>query len=274
MSLKKIILLSGLLLLCLGLMAQEADSLENDLNYQKESYGFTELMKLSEVSEITKIPLDSLRIHFKLNKNDSRLAQRTLKFLKLEPEAIVNYQDIRQYGYDQTLTLKEVSQKNHLPIKKLIEYLKLNPRDKSLYQATLKDLHVRPADIDIIVKDFKENLPQFGAILTVLGMSVVFFSLILTALIISQLVHVGKTGKQEHKHGHSVQTPVGKVTAKKHEDLSTGSVIAVITAIHLRMQELEEENKLMLTWRRANVSMWQASGKVQFPNFKYTQNRK
>ncbi len=272
---KSIILMFSLLMMTMiSFAAVNSDSLGTDIEHQTDLYGFDENMTLQDVSLIVNISVDSLATNFKLNLKDKRIINRSLKSLKLDPEAIINYKDFTLYGFNQTNTVREIAKLLHIPVKKLMGYLQLNPQDKEKSNATLEDLQIKPSNVILMSIEFKKDLPKFGTILTVLGMSVVFFSLILTALIISQLVHFGKSKKHGHKESHSVQTTLGTVSTQKKEDLNSTAIVAVISAIHIRMHELEEENKLMLTWRRANVSMWQASGKVQFPNLKYTQYRK
>jgi len=270
------IIMLSLLALCLilPLSAQEQDSTDVMVSRQMELYGISEDNTLQEVAEFVNLSIEDLRLKFKLNPRDTRLAQRKLKALRLDPEKVILFRDNQLYNYDHNYTVHEISKKLNIPIKKLLEYLKLNVQDKSNYDKTLLELHFTPEDIDKINKDFLEHKSEFGAILTLLGMLVVFSALAITALVISQMVHFNPKKKPVVSAPASVQTPIGTVNTSKSEDMSSAAIIAVITAIHMRMQELEEESKLMLTWKRANVSMWQATGKVQFPNSQFNQFRK
>jgi len=274
-----ILLLTLLLLSVTALSAQENDSTDVVAQHQIELFGISESFTLSQAANVVNLPVDSLVIHFNLNKNDNRIADRKLTALRLNPEDIIKYKDDITYGFNHSMGLHDCAKFNHIPIKKLLEYLNLPIQDKSNYNKTLLDLNIKPSLIIEKVKYFDTKKMELGAILTILGMLVVFIALAITALVLTQMVHVNKTGKSSG-HGHSkpaapssVQTPVGKIKAPRPEDLSSAAIVAVITAIHLRMQELEEENKLMLTWRRTAVSMWHASGKVQFPNSKFYQNK-
>ncbi len=271
---KIIIILGFLFLLCVSpLFAQEQDSLDIMISRQIELFGFSEDNTLAEVSSIVNISVDSLVTQFKLSKKDKKIASRRLKNLRLDPENIVLFRDTIKYGFNHNFSLFEISKKLNIPIKKLLEYLDLNIQDKTNYNKSLLELHISTQEIDIINKKFIENKPEFGAILTIIGMLVVFCALIITALVISQMAHFNKKTKVIPATS-SVQTPVGTITTKKKEDLSSAAIVAVITAIHMRMHELDEESKIMLTWKRANISMWQATGKVQFPNSQYDHLRK
>ncbi|HPM02417.1 MAG TPA: OadG family protein [Candidatus Cloacimonadota bacterium] len=261
------------------LSAQENDSTDVVAQHQIELFGISENYTLGQAAEVVDLSVDSLVTHFKLNKNDNRIAGRKLTSLRVNPEDIVKYKDDITYGFNHSMALFDCARLNKIPIKKLLEYLNLPIQDKSNYTKTLFDLKIKPSLIIEKVDYFATKKMELGAILTILGMLVVFSALAITAIVLTQMIHLGKFGKPSG-HGHSktvspasVQTPVGKIKAPRPEDLSSAAIVAVITAIHLRTQELEEENKLMLTWKRANISMWQASGKVQFPNSKFQQNK-
>lgn len=282
---KVLLVIIAMMLLAFGsvsLFAQEQDSTDVIASHQIELFGFSENFTLGQAAEKVNLPVDSLRVHFKLNKADMKIAGRTLKILRLDPEDIVKYKDDLTYNFNHGFTLKETAKFQCIPIKKLLEYLKLPIQDKSNYDKTLLELNIKPSMIIDIKKEFDSNLKNFGAILTMLGMLVVFLALAITALVLTQLIHLNKMKGSGHAHGSkdasstnsSVTTPIGKIKAPRPEDLSSAAIVAVITAIHLRMNELEEEGKIMLTWRRANVSMWQATGKVQFPNSQYYQNKR
>jgi len=90
-------------------------------------------------------------------------------------------------------------------------------------------------------------------------MGVVFLSLMLIAFIINQLRHLATQGRPHGAAKTTVETAVGKGTAPE-PDVSTNAIIAVITALHLHVQEVEEKHRLMLTWRRAQKPAWRTAG--------------
>lgn len=270
------IIILCLLALCLflPLTAQEADSTDIMVSTQLERYGISENSTLLEVSEFVNISIDSLSTQFKLNQKDRFLTRRTLKSLRLDPEEIIIFRDNSQYSLNHNYTISQVCDKFHIPPKKLLKYLHLGIQDKSNYTKTLLDLKVTPEKIVEINEQFLEEKPEFGAILTIIGMLVVFGALAITAFVISQLAYFNKKKQPTPIVQSSVQTPIGTIKTTKPENLSSAAIIAVITAIHIRKQELEEESKVLLTWKRASVSMWQASGIVQFPNAQFRQFKK
>jgi len=101
----------------------------------------------------------------------------------------------------------------------------------------------------------------------VVGMLVVFISLILIGFIINQLRHLNPQSRTRKE-----AEPNGKA-AEPEPDVSTNAIIAVITALHMHVREAEEQRKLMLTWCRAPMSMWRA-GKVAMPNREFVLTRR
>ena len=251
-----LILLSSILL-----VAEEVKS-ETVMLSLHERFNITENMDLQTATSILEISLDELKHDFKMNPNDPKINKQSLKVLGISPDKIYQYYNLKNFGYDDYTTIEKVCLLKNIPFKKMAEYLEIDPQEVSNRTKTLKDLGVNAQKINELEKRFDDNILDFSSTLTVLGMSVVFISLILTSLLISQLVHLNK--KKETKV--ATTSPIGKISTKNIEDLSSDAVIAVIAAIHKHKIDTDEQNRIMLTWRRANVSMWQASGKVEMPN--------
>jgi Na+-transporting methylmalonyl-CoA/oxaloacetate decarboxylase gamma subunit len=104
---------------------------------------------------------------------------------------------------------------------------------------------------------------MFG--ITLVGMIIVFASLILIGFIINQLSHLQKEKKSSKKRKKRKNKPNFSVSTQQDEP-SSDAIIAAITTVYLHELEVEEQNNLLLTWRRANVSMWKAVNKVNVPN--------
>ena len=56
----------------------------------------------------------------------------------------------------------------------------------------------------------------------------------------------------------SVKSSIGKITAPV-DHISSNAIVAVITAMYLHEAEVEEQNRLHLTWSRSQLSLWRAS---------------
>ena len=119
-------------------------------------------------------------------------------------------------------------------------------------------------------KDYDDNLVPFYTGVVIVGMSIVFVSLMLTGLIISQLKNLGNKPKKKVNKA-SVKTSAGTVTGPV-DHLSSNAVVAAITAIYLHEMDVEEQNKMLLTWKRAPLSMWKASSIM--PNNEYYQAKR
>lgn len=170
--------------------------------------------------------------------------------------------------YSAESNLLELSAKTNIPVKKYLQYLEL-PADTDLH-TTLAELKVGAKDLEKAQKDYDENLIPFYSGVVIVGMSIVFVSLMLTGLIISQLKNLGNKPKKKVKKA-SVKTSAGTVTGPV-DHLSSNAVVAAITAIYLHEMDVEEQNKMLLTWKRAPLSMWKASSIM--PNNEYYQAKR
>jgi len=170
--------------------------------------------------------------------------------------------------YSAESTLLELSANTNIPVKKYIQYLEL-PADTDLH-TSLAELKIGAKDLEKAQKAYDENLIPFYTGVVIVGMSIVFVSLMLTGLIISQLKNLGNKPKKKVKKA-SVKTSGGTVTGPA-DHLSNNAVVAAITAIYLHEMDVEEQNKMLLTWKRAPLSMWKASNIM--PNNEYFQAKR
>ena len=154
-------------------------------------------------------------------------------------------------------TLYQIKTETNIPIKKLREYFKLEdnyPIDKPLQ-------NVSQNDIESIKKQFEKEKTKFITSITLSGMGVVFISLIIVAFLIAQF-----------RHAKTIQKKIGP--SKPCRNLNNDALIAAMFTIYLHELEVEEQNKLMLTWKRTSISMWKAVSKAETPNTSYYKVRK
>ncbi len=175
-----------------------------------------------------------------------------------------------EISVDKNKTLLELSLEHEVPVKKIIEYLEL-PQNVNL-QKTLTELKVQSIDFQNCIKRFEEEKVSYSYGIVVIGMLVVFFSLIITGFLIAQIEHIGKWEKRDDKIEKekkeeltTVHTEYAKVTGKISE-VSTNAIVAAITALHLHRMEVEETNKMMLTMKRNRISLWKSYAKLNVPN--------
>jgi len=170
--------------------------------------------------------------------------------------------------YSAETTLLELSAKTNIPVKKYLQYLEL-PAETNIH-ASLAELKIGTKDLEKAQDSYKDNLIPFYSGVVIVGMSIVFASLMLIGLIIAQLKNLGNKPKKKVKKA-SVKTSAGTVTGPV-DHLSSNAVVAAITAIYLHEMDVEEQNKMLLTWKRAPLSMWKASNIM--PNNEYFQAKR
>lgn len=241
----------------------------------QEKYAINDNMSIQTIAETLNLPVESLKANFQLNLRDPKIDSISLKSHGISIDNVFQFYNIEKHGYNDFTKIDDVCLMLQIPFKKMAEFLEIDPQDNLNRARTIRDLGKETLEIVALEKRFHDQILDFSSTLTVLGMSVVFISLILTSLLISQLVHLGKHKKTESKPV-SISTSVGTVSTEKVENLSSDAIVAVIAAIHKLKMETAKENKIILTWRRANISMWQASGKVKMPNnqFSLLKNRR
>jgi len=132
----------------------------------------------------------------------------------------------------------------------------------------LHELNIDPQTVADKFEIFTDETLDFGYSITLVGILVVFFSLLLISILIAQFQHIDKIeeGKKKKVEKRStVQTSVGKITANE-TDISSNAIVAVIAALHRHKMIVEERRKTQLTFSRTPVNMWRASGKMEMPN--------
>ncbi len=168
-------------------------------------------------------------------------------------------------------TIMSISKGFDIPIKKLRGKLNLKREDSD---KTLEELNIPVKKVNGIISTFKSNLMEFSWGVVFIGMLVVFLSLLLIGFIIGQLQHIENLSRKKEKkysaNTLSVNTSVGKVTAPS-DQISANAIVAAVTALHLHVLEIEETNKLLLTWKRTSLNLWRYYYKFKMPNREFSQ---
>lgn len=149
------------------------------------------------------------------------------------------------------MTLRQYSEKTCIPVRKLIEYLEL-PQGVDI-DKTVAELNRTTSNMMEARDRFEKNQSSYHWGIVVVGMGTVFVSLILVALVIGQLRHLDKKKRKIEPQIPKYST--AGLDTSEEDDL----VAAIVTSLYLYELEVEENNRLMLTWKRAPVSMWKAS---------------
>ena len=121
---------------------------------------------------------------------------------------------------------------------------------------------------------FTKNTLNYGYSVTLVGIIVVFLSLLLISILINQFQHIEKTKALKAKRiakksTSTIETSAGKITGPS-DAISSNAIVAVISALHKHKLSVEERVKIQMTFSRTPVNMWSASAKMDMPNRVYT----
>ncbi|PID28964.1 MAG: hypothetical protein CSB55_02535 [Candidatus Cloacimonadota bacterium] len=185
--------------------------------------------------------------------------------------------------FDKNDNIVKAAAKYEFPVKKMVEYLdnyhiRIDLK-KGDGEKSLKDFNIDEKILLQAKKDFEKYKVRFGLGITLVGMLVVFISLMLIGIIISQMEHITKYEERKRKKKEEIaakkvfHTSCGKISTSETE-VSMNSIAAVITALHIHRLEAEESHKLHLTWKRTPVSVWRASFKTMMPNKEYNYTKR
>lgn len=251
-----------------ALPLQQAVSDSLTLVREKEilsEYGFKDSNLLSEVAAKLEIQnLDSWKRYLGLEPENKKLDGMTLRKLGITPYRALLAQQFSVYGFTELSTLNEVAASLNMPIKKLKQQLNLaNPGSRKWDSYSLQSQDISPEKIKALHDSFLANQLSYGVSVTLVGMLTVFSALLITSLVIRQLVHLNrppKTTKPDLK-----LSPGGKVVAAS-ATLNKNMIAAIITALHIHQQSLEDRRKMALTFRRTPTNQWRASAVLSMPN--------
>jgi len=161
----------------------------------------------------------------------------------------------------QDMSLLEVSRLLDIPVKKLIDHLEIE-KDAEI-STPLYKLSLTKADIKKAVDQYEKSKSSFFTAIVLVGMLIVFLCLVLIGFIIDRMKFL--------KHLDEVRAR--KALSKSETKITTSSgnasrneIAAALTAIYLYELEVEEQSKLLLTWKRASHSLWNAVDKFNMPN--------
>jgi Na+-transporting methylmalonyl-CoA/oxaloacetate decarboxylase gamma subunit len=165
--------------------------------------------------------------------------------------------DCDEYSFSSDTTILQISKTTDIPVKKLLEYLEIDITVSST--KTLAELQISNKEVIQALIKYRGCKKSFYAGIVLVGMSIVFLSLIIVGFSIAGLQYLNRKKKPKIK---TIKTSKGKITAPAHQ-ISSNGIIAAITAIYLHEAEVEEKNRLLLTWKRSRISMWSAANMME-----------
>ena len=233
-------------------------------------YALDTNMTVQDVTEKMGIPSERFKSFFKLNPRDTRVDTSTLASNNIFLDDVYQLYFLDKYGFNDFTTLLDVSLVLEIPYKKLAGYLNLDQQDIRNRSRNVRDLGLESFDILIYREMFKKDSMNYISTLTLIGIFVVFLALVIVATLVSKLTVFNTTKKDA-------------VTVKKIDNMNIiaaekasseflnyeDAIVAIVAAIHRFKSEIANDHKILLTYRRIDVSMWQASGKIETPNRQY-----
>ncbi len=193
-----------------------------------------------------------------------------------------------EFTISENYTLRAVADSINMPVKKLKamlltelslygethpDYKGVKPQSREWDVVPIHELNITPATVAEKFNSFTDNTMNYGYSVTVVGIIVVFLSLLLISVLINQFQHLEKTKdikvKKKAKSAlTTIETPAGKVTGPT-DAISSNAIVAVIAALHKHKLSVEERVKIQMTFSRTPVNMWSASAKMDMPNRVY-----
>lgn len=218
---KKIIIIISTVLFCFSILAKENQEKELDFNVYPE-------MTIEKLSYKIGIPQKKLLLF---------LGYESTNINKMSPEEI-------------GLTKKEYK----------------NVQDKydkygSFSHVTLADLNLNQDKIISAKESFKKEEYVYYLGIIVVGIAVVFTSLIIILLIVSQLKNFEKKPKKKSKAAVEKNSTKTVATGSLGEEVIT----AVIAALFLYEKDIEEKTKFV-DWKKTEASTWKVMNTVNMPN--------
>ena len=162
-------------------------------------------------------------------------------------------------SFDSSWTLHELAASESVPVKQLATELDLDLEE--VRGRSLTQLRVSQRDAEEAVRRYREREGTVLGSIVAVGMIIVFVSLVVVAFLINMFRYFHLFDRLPAKRGdRSVRTVVGTITSKG--DMSEQSIAAVVAAIFLHEDDVESENRLLLTWKRASTNIWRTGSAI------------
>lgn len=159
------------------------------------------------------------------------------------------------YVFPADKTLLEISADINIPVKKIAQYLDFTNLDD--YHISLRELNLTNDEVNRAIDNYYQNRKSMYGGIVLVGMSIVFVSLMLVGLIISMLRHVGE--KKQPLLPQKSECNENSASSDTNET----EFVAAITAVMIYRKEQEETDRIKLTWTRPLFSGWQKENMIE-----------
>jgi hypothetical protein len=167
-------------------------------------------------------------------------------------------------AYNSSWSIYQLSHSESIPVKSLATGLGLTLDEAS--DRSLADLGITRERAADAIHEYRESEVSMVGSIVAVGMMIVFASLVVVAILIGLFRHLHIFDRDRSvPRARSVKSVIGTITSQG--DLSEQSIAAVVTAVFLHEEQVDAENRLLLTWKRASGSAWRTGGFM--PNSTY-----
>jgi len=222
-----------------------------------------DLIEAAEKLEVASSNFNKWKSALGLEAKNEALDKRSLRQLGISVYQAALAQQSVVFGFNESNTLTEIANIKQIPVKKLKAMLDLSALDRNIDNLSIQALRLKPEQITEISEKFYNRTVLYGSSITLVGMLIVFSSLALISIIISQFHLFNK--KDESQDTKIIITRTGKIKSAPR-DLNRDTIVAAITALHIHIQSIEERRKLLLTFKRTPINLWHSTNVINMPN--------
>jgi Na+-transporting methylmalonyl-CoA/oxaloacetate decarboxylase gamma subunit len=163
----------------------------------------------------------------------------------------------QKFVFQPSWSVVTLADANHVPPRKLAAALEIDFAREG--GAPLSGLGVDEESARQALSTYRRGEPGLVRVISFIGMSIVFGSLIVVAFLISLLRHLHIFERAPgDKPSARKAARVKRIRPASGADMSNYALAAVVTAIFLHEEEVEAENRMLLTWKRAATNLWKA----------------
>ena len=174
-----------------------------------------------------------------------------------------------QVEFNSSWSIHELAASESVPVKSLARELEINLDEDA--DVSLSSLGISRVDATDAIERYRTAEPEMVGSIVAVGMAIVFVSLVVVAFLISLFQHLHLFGGgQSGRKPRSVKSVVGTITSEG--DLGETSIAAVVAAVFLHEEQVDAENRLLLTWKRASGNPRRTSETM--PNASYFASRR
>lgn len=221
--------------------------------------------------EVPEIGFQSWKSFLGLEAKNEQINSKTMKELGISLYQAELAKQTLLYDIHEANTLLEIAAIKKVPVKKLKALLDLDPLDKNLDQYSIQVHGYPPEVVSKICDEFQDKTVLYGSSITLVGMLIVFSSLALISLIVSQLVRIDQKTLPKDTKIKITKSGILKAAPK---DINRDTIVAAITALHLHVHQIEERRRLLLTFKRAPLNLWHSTNVISMPNLNFQASRR